>query len=724
MQLVEERPNVELRRDGDGSPIVVLAFPYDPHVVALVRRIPGRRFDWDRREWYAPVDDWAGVHVADVVDRFPELTTSAEVDAWLRAVDRRWVGRITTARHDGRGWFALHTRAGAVPEVLLDGRGRAGERHAARPARPRARPRPSRSSARRASTAPPSAASRSCSPGPTRSRPRAWSSTTASRASGSSSRCCGTPRRGTAFERLPGAEPAARLMPLDPWVVDTLDGFLARHGVAVSGSAADALDDLRDRGGGGGGGDPPLARDDRRADRRDRRAPRRDAAALPVGRRPLRARRPPHVPGRRAGPRQDGRGARDARGRRRLPGGRHLPRVAEAQLGARDEALAAAPRRRRGRGPQRGPARPARSRSSTTRSSPRTARSSRACTRARSSSTSRTTRRTRRPSARRRSAAWPRRSTTTRLRLALTGTPVLNHADELISQLRVIGRLEDFGSGARFSRQFQGPLTEERLHWHLRRRCFVRRLKSEVLPQLPPKRRVVVPVALDNQREYRLAEQDVVAWLREQPLDLSELNARIAATLRAERLAQLTTLQRLAARGKLSAALQWIADFLESGEPLVVFARHVDIQRAVLERFPDAAHLLGADALGERDEAVRAFQRPDGPQLIVAATRVAAQGITLTRASNVAFLELEWTPAMHDQAEDRTHRIGQRDAVTAWYLLAAETIDETMAELVEAKRSHISAVTDGRRLDGEGLVEGVVRELREGRPFRHLRPVA
>jgi SNF2 family DNA or RNA helicase len=108
----------------------------------------------------------------------------------------------------------------------------------------------------------------------------------------------------------------------------------------------------------------------------------------------------------------------------------------------------------------------------------------------------------------------------------------------------------------------------------------------------------------------------------------------------------------------------------------------------------------------------------------VAATRAAAQGITLTRASNVAFLELEWTPAMHDQAEDRTHRIGQRDAVTAWYLLAAETIDETMAELVEAKRSHISAVTDGRRLDGEGLVEGVVRELREGRPFRHLRPVA
>src|SRR3954469_22236018 len=92
MRLVEERPNVELRRDPDGGSIVVLAFPYDPQVVALVRRIPGRRFDWDRREWYAPVDDWAGVHVADVVDRFPELTTSAEVDLGLRAGERRWVG--------------------------------------------------------------------------------------------------------------------------------------------------------------------------------------------------------------------------------------------------------------------------------------------------------------------------------------------------------------------------------------------------------------------------------------------------------------------------------------------------------------------------------------------------------------------------------------------------------------------------------------------------------
>jgi SNF2 family DNA or RNA helicase len=155
-----------------------------------------------------------------------------------------------------------------------------------------------------------------------------------------------------------------------------------------------------------------------------------------------------------------------------------------------------------------------------------------------------------------------------------------------------------------------------------------------------------------------------------------------------------------------------------------VFARHIEVQEALIERFPGAVHLLGRDSAAAREAAVAAFQAPDGPQLLVGATRVAGQGITLTRASNVAFLELEWTPAMHDQAEDRCHRIGQHDAVTAWYLLAADTIDETMAALIQRKRGIVAAVTDGRRLDGDGLVEAVVRELREGRPLRHLRPVA
>jgi SWI/SNF-related matrix-associated actin-dependent regulator 1 of chromatin subfamily A len=309
--------------------------------------------------------------------------------------------------------------------------------------------------------------------------------------------------------------------------------------------------------------------------------------------------------------------------------------------------------------------------------------------------------------------------------LALTGTPVMNRPPELIAQLRILGRLADFGSGAQFGRRFKGPDAHVRLHWHLRSRCFVRRLKADVLPQLPAKTRTVVPVELDNEPEYRLAETDVIAWLRSRPLDLSELDAKVAAALRAERLVRLNALKMLAARGKLHAALAWIHDFCSSGERLVVFARHREVQRAVIERFPHALHILGEDTHAARDASLSAFQAADKSdnQLIVCSIEVAGQGLTLTQASNVAFLELDWTPAKHDQAEDRCHRIGQQDAVNAWYLLAAGTIDETMATLLERKRAIIGAVTDGREEEDEGIVDALAREL-AGEPYRHLRAVA
>ncbi|HEY3864519.1 MAG TPA: DEAD/DEAH box helicase [Solirubrobacteraceae bacterium] len=338
--------------------------------------------------------------------------------------------------------------------------------------------------------------------------------------------------------------------------------------------------------------------------------------------------------------------------------------------------------------------------------------------------------------------------------LALTGTPVMNRPPELISQLRILGRLADFGSGAQFGKRFRGADAHLRLHWHLRARCFARRLKADVLPQLPAKTRAVVPIELDNEPEYRLAERDLVAWLQSQPLDLHELDAKVAAALRAERLVRLNALKLLAARGKLNAALAWIHDFLSSGERLVVFAHHREIQRALIERFPGALHILGQDSPAARDAALRAFQEPDtaaspparrgsglravagaatdgapapragtSNQLIVCSIEVAGHGITLTRASNVAFLELDWTPAKHDQAEDRCHRIGQEDTVNASYLLAAGTVDETIATLLERKRAVIGAVTDGLEQDEEGVVDALVRELR-GEPYRRLRAVA
>lgn len=719
MELVSPPNNVTLRPGPGGEPTVVLAFPYDKELVDLARSIPHRRFDWERREWSAPAEDFAALKVAEILARRPELEAGPGVQEWLARVRRRWIGSVATVRHDATGWLVLRTLAGPVPRALAQ----IAREHPLGQLVPMT---PEVAEALRAE--------RSAHLDPAAERclqeiehglvPPPARLVFARGLDGEELRLevLWDPDIGAAFTELPGAE-GTRSVPLDPWLAVELDAFLARHKVQVNAEATDVLAQL-------------LAEHaEAAAAVRNSRAQTADpipATAEALGgelapfqwaavRYALQARGTFLADEQGLGKTVEALATLEADGAFPAivvcPASMKLTwqREAEHWLPHRSVAVITG----RVAVPPRGDITilnyeiVAAHRESLARMRPRALviDESHYCKNPHAKRTQ---------AVRTLAGAVPQDG----LRLALSGTPVLNHVDELIAQLRVIGRLKDFGTGASFARQFRGQVSEERLHWHLRRHCFVRRRKSEVLPQLPPKRQVVVPMALTNNAEYRLAERDVIAWLRAQPLDLSTLNARIAATLRAERLAQLGTLQRLAARGKLAAALAWMEDFLASGEPLVVFARHREVQHALVERFPEALHLLGDDSLSDREAAIAAFQDPDGPQLIVGATRVAAQGITLTRASNVAFLELEWTPAMHDQAEDRCHRIGQHDAVTAWYLLAANTIDEQMAKLIQAKRAHVGAVTDGQVDAGGGLVEEVIRELRDGTPFAHLRAVS
>jgi SWI/SNF-related matrix-associated actin-dependent regulator 1 of chromatin subfamily A len=719
MRPVPDRPHVELRGDpGADERTVVLSFPYDRALVELVRTIPHRRFDWDTREWSAPAGDWAAMKVGEALERYPELQPSVEVAEWLAAVRQRWIGSVTTTRHDGRGWWVLNTLAGPIPEPLLRQAVIHDDRVLVPLTESAAQCLREQRSARLDMGAERCAAivERGGDPPPAR---LAW----VRGMDGEELRLevLWDPEIGVAFGDLPGAQ-GTRAVPLDPWLAEALDAFLARHGVAVNGDALPVLERLLD--------EHRRAADAVRRSRATEADPLPEVAAVLGGElAPFQWAAVRYALEARGSFLADEQGlGKTVEALATLEADGAYPAVvvcpASMKLTWQREAERWLPHRSVTVAHGRGSVAPAADITvlnyeivaahyehlARRRPQALVIDESHYCKNPRAKRTH---------AVRRLAAAVPAGG----LRLALTGTPVLNHAEELIAQLRIIGRMDDFGSGARFASQFRGMVSEERLHWHMRRRCFVRRLKAEVLPQLPAKRQVVVPIALTNTSEYRLAERDVIEWLRTQPLDLSELNAKIAATLRAQRLAQLGTLQRLAARGKLAAALAWIDDFLASGEALVVFARHIEVQHAVLERFPTALHLLGEDSLLAREASIAAFQEPSGPQLIVAATRVAAQGITLTRASNVAFLELEWTPAMHDQAEDRCHRIGQRDAVTAWYLLAAKTIDETMARLIQSKRALVAAVTDGRTIDSDGLIDAVVRELRDGRPFAHLRAV-
>ncbi len=719
MRVADPVHNVELRRNTNGQEAVVFAFPYRADIVDAVRAIPGRRFDWQAKEWWAPRVDATAAYVQGVLERFPELEVAPEVSEWLSRAVKGWVGRVTTARRAGKGWFVLDGIAGELPDELSAISEERGDRRwlpftqevaealLEELAGARLDQRAARCASKLQVGLDPAPATLMLveSYGESRFKLEVnWDPDTVG-----------------AFVELPAAEAHGRTLPIDPYLLEPLEHFIRLHSIDVAANAREALARLR------------LEHDAAIGAVRRSRAS--DADALECESRlggELR-------PFQRAGVRY----ALESR-RLFIADEQGLGKTIEAlALLEEDDAFPAVVicpaslklnwQREIGHWL---PHRSLHVVVGTGKTIPKAEitilnyeivhahRERLAISRPKALILDEShyvknpaAKRTR--AVRRLAESLPEGA----FKIALTGTPVMNHPDELIAQLRILGRLEEFGSGARFKRRFQGAGAEERIHWHLRRTCFVRRLKKDVLPQLPEKRQVVVPVALENEREYRLAERDVVAWLQEQPLELSELEAKVQATLRAERLAQLNTLRRLAGRGKLGPALAWIDDFLQSEEPLVVFASHREIQEMVVQRFPNALHVVGADKAIERDAAVHAFQDPDGPQLIVCSTRVAGQGITLTRASNVAFLDLEWSPAMHDQAEDRLHRIGQRDAVTAWYLLAAETIDEAMAEVLARKRGIVGAVTDGRRDESEAVVQSVVKALR-GKPLRRLRAVA
>lgn len=284
------------------------------------------------------------------------------------------------------------------------------------------------------------------------------------------------------------------------------------------------------------------------------------------------------------------------------------------------------------------------------------------------------------------------------VRLALSGTPLVNRPAELLAQLGVIGRLEDLGGFKRFAQRylrwdFKGFGTNlDELQREMRAKCFIRRMKKDVLTELPPKIRTRVEIELASRSAYDHAADDAT-----------------------EEIAAIQLLRHEAARQKLPTVIEWTREFLESGEKLVLFAVHVDIQDALVEAFPGCAKIQGDDPVPTRQAAVDRFQTDKDCRLIVCSLKAAGVGLTLTAASNVAFVEQGWTPGDMEQAEDRCHRIGQTDSVTAWYLVARNTIDQVMTDLIEQKRQAIAAATDAEKSNIDPSIMAGLRKYLHGK---------
>lgn len=277
--------------------------------------------------------------------------------------------------------------------------------------------------------------------------------------------------------------------------------------------------------------------------------------------------------------------------------------------------------------------------------------------------------------------------------IMLSGTPVVNRPNDLVAQLSIMNRLNDFGGYNKFIADFctdpkdknaRPAVALSELSKRLYDNCMIRREKSKVLPQLPDKTRIDLYVEISNEEEYRLAVNDLAEYLRQ----YTECTDRdIRRKMRMEALVRFMTLRSLATIGKVRQAADFIRNHLANGKKLIVFCALHEVVDMLQKIFPDAVTVTGRDTAISKQNSVDAFQNDPDVMLIICSIKAAGVGLTLTSSSSVAFLELPWTYADCCQCEDRAHRIGQKDNVTCYYLLGRGTIDSTIYGLIHKKKS-------------------------------------
>lgn len=293
--------------------------------------------------------------------------------------------------------------------------------------------------------------------------------------------------------------------------------------------------------------------------------------------------------------------------------------------------------------------------------------------------------------------------------ITLSGTPIVNRPIEfyngiMMTNPRILPTWWQYTKRycnrrhTGFGWDVSGSSNTEELHQKLTRSIMIRRLKKDVLPQLPAKIRTVVPI------EINLKKYDEIIAQTKKELELAEAKAQHLVIIEKAKQAVVEL--------KMDLALEWIQDFLDNGQKLVVFAEHQAVINQVYEHFGSrAVRVYGGTSQKERQAAVDRFQTDDKCDLFIG-SKSAKEGLTLTAASSTCFLELWWVSGDHDQAEDRVHRIGQEaDSVTAYYLLAAGSIEEDIADMLDRKRKVVTAVLDGKDVEEESMLVNLMNKI-------------
>ncbi|RZD54487.1 MAG: hypothetical protein CXT67_00290 [Methanobacteriota archaeon] len=309
--------------------------------------------------------------------------------------------------------------------------------------------------------------------------------------------------------------------------------------------------------------------------------------------------------------------------------------------------------------------------------------------------------------------------------LCLSGTPITNRPIELFTTLEMIKPAEYKGNFFPYAKRycdahnngwgwdFTGSSNVEELHEKLRD-TMIRRMKKDVLDELPDKIRQFIPIVPSTKylADYRrMARQ----WLSE--YDYYKTTGGMPAGFV---LNMLTALRHAAGQMKVPAAANWIAEYQDQNtdKPIIVFHHHRDVGEELVKllrtdkRFQGKkwGTINGSVSAEKRFARVEAFQAGELDGLICS-TIAAKEGLTLTEADTVVFIEREWVSGWEEQAEDRVNRIGQdADLVHAVYLSVVGTIDEKFDRIVEEKREVVSAILDGTTHE-EGTKSGVAKAL-------------
>lgn len=283
---------------------------------------------------------------------------------------------------------------------------------------------------------------------------------------------------------------------------------------------------------------------------------------------------------------------------------------------------------------------------------------------------------------------------------ALTGTPLENRVDDLTSILEF---LQPNHEGQPVAPIPFGPAARE-----MHARLQLRRRKKDVLAELPPK--TVTDLTLD------LTPSQRAAYDRAEADGVVELRARGETVRVTHVLSLITRLRQICnfcptdgSSAKLADVTRRLADLAGQGHKMLLFSQFTDDDfgvRAIAEQLAEwgALSYTGALSQEERDAVVRRFKTNPDNQVLVISLRAGAQGLNLQEASYVVHFDRWWNPAIESQAEDRSHRMGQRYPVTVYTYTMAGTIEERIAELLEEKRKLFKLVIDDVTLDLERVL--------------------